>query len=74
MAQITITIPENLDRVIRLLADDQDRSMSQISATCLEIGLYSFIESQNKVEVYRSLVQKRIKAQQAESDPSARSE
>ena len=59
MAQITITIPDSLEELLRSVAEDQGRPLSQLASICLEQGLYEQLEKLNKAEVYRNLIIKR---------------
>jgi metal-responsive CopG/Arc/MetJ family transcriptional regulator len=66
MAQISITIPNDLEEILNLLSSEQKRSKSELASHALELGLAQYLEALNKREVYKSLVEKR-KAKATES-------
>lgn len=59
MAQITITIPDRIEEMLREIAINQGRPFSQLAALCLEQGFYEQLEKLNKSGVYDKLANKR---------------
>lgn len=55
MAKIDVTIPDDLKEMLQELADDTRQSLSSVAADCIKLGILDFIESRNKMEVYRKL-------------------
>jgi predicted transcriptional regulator len=55
MAKIDVTIPDDLKEILQELADDGGQSLSSVTADCIKLGILDFIESRNKMEVYRKL-------------------
>ena len=67
MAQISVTIPSDLDEILNFLSAEHRRSKSDLASHALEIGLTHYLESLNKREVYLSLVEKRRARESAAS-------
>lgn len=59
MAQISVTIPNDLDEILNFLSTEHKRSKSDLASHAIELGLAHYLESLNKREVYLSLVAKR---------------
>lgn len=56
MAQITITIPDNLDTALRTIAEIEGIPFSQVATNCLSMGFSPYVEGLNKYQVYLKLL------------------
>ncbi len=61
MAQVTVSIPDDLAEIISLIVKETGRSQSGLCADWIKDGVYKEVENLNKVEVYKSLLKKRQK-------------
>ena len=59
MAQISITIPNDVDEILSLMSAEQKRSKSELASHALEIGLAQYLESLNKRATYKMLAEER---------------
>ena len=54
MAKITITIPDDLEIILRELATDSGDSLSSVASDCIKFGIMSYLEPRLKMQVYRN--------------------
>jgi predicted transcriptional regulator len=59
MAQISVVISDEEFKILSELAKETGRSNSSLAAEWIRRGIYEEISNQNKVEVWRSMVDKR---------------
>jgi predicted DNA-binding protein len=66
MTQITVNIPDDLGEVLKLLLDETGRTQSGLCAIWIREGIYKEVKNLNKIEVYKSLLNKRRKPESQE--------
>lgn len=59
MAQITVTIPDDIAEVVSAIVAETGRSQSSLCASYIEDGVYKHVEQLNKVEAWKSMIAKR---------------
>lgn len=67
MAQISITIPAEIEDLLNFLSLEQKRSKSELAAHALELGLSEYLESLIRRDVFKNLVDKRRAKESAAS-------
>ncbi|MHC5755835.1 MAG: hypothetical protein ACYTXF_35400 [Nostoc sp.] len=68
MAKINVTIPDDIRDILQELAKHGGQSLSEVAADCIKLGLVDFLEVRNKMEVYRSMLHKRLEREKAEAE------
>lgn len=59
MAQITVTIPDDIAEVIAAIVAQTGRSQSSLCASYIEEGVYKHVEQLNKVEAWKSMIKRK---------------
>ncbi len=52
MKQITVSIPDNLDKALRQVAETEGLTVSQLGLLCVQIGFPWYIEGLNRYQDY----------------------
>lgn len=53
MKQITVSVPDNLDKALRNLAEKEGLTISQLGLLLIQLGFPSYLEGLNRYHIYQ---------------------
>lgn len=53
MKQITVSVPDNLDKALRDIAEKEGLTISQLGLLLIQLGFPSYLEGLNKYQLYK---------------------